>query len=233
MNLFEKIIISIPFVSEAQFKADIQRLRDLFPKIEYVEVRFDYYNGDLSDSIIEDVVRTLRSNRLKMIFTSKMLHEIDDLYISSLNRLISHKPDYIDLDLNIIASTLTELAEYAIQNNVAIVYSYHNEEKTPSLGTISDLCEFFIQMLPKFTSNRDNILKMVFMAVDPDDVAIVIEFGKCFGDQGINLISFCMGELGKTSRIQSIINGCSFTYAHIGNPTAPGQLHVTEIHKQS
>jgi 3-dehydroquinate dehydratase type I len=229
MDIYKKIIVSIPFITKSQLKTEMHNLCVSFPKIRYVEIRFDYHKGDFSDNLIEQVAQILRSYRLKFIFTHKMRQELDENYVSSLKRLISHKPDYIDLDIDIVASTLTRLAENAIKNKVAIVYSYHNKEETPSLDTISEMCEFFIQMLPKFTSNTDHILKMVFMATKSDDVDTILEFAKKYGSQGINLISFCMGELGKPSRIKSIENGCAFIYAHIGIPTAPGQLHVSEI----
>ena len=163
MDLLKKVIISIPFISEDQLKTDVQNLIDLGYGVDHIEIRFDYWKDELLDDLIEEVVRFLHSKNMKMIFTYKLQQEQDNEYISILHRLISHKPDYIDLDLNILASTLTELAENAIQNEVAIVYSYHNWEKTPSLETISDLCEFLIQMLPQFSSNTRHILKMVFI----------------------------------------------------------------------
>ena len=233
MDLLKKIIISIPFYSEEQFKRDVQTLIDQGYGVNLIEVRFDYWEGDLSDELIKEIIQYLRSNQMKMIFTYKVQREYTQDHISVLQRLIYHKPEYVDLDVNIIASVLTELGQYAIQNDVSLVYSYHNTEYTPSLDTISDLCEFFIQMLPNFSSNAKHILKMVFMATKQEDLLVINEFCKRYADQGFNLISFCMGELGKPSRIQSIINGCPFTYAHIGNPTAPGQFHITEIDKYS
>jgi 3-dehydroquinate dehydratase-1 len=229
MNWSKKIIISIPFSSEEQFKSDVQNLIDLRMGIDHVEVRFDYWKEKLEDNQINEVAHYLRSNQMKMIFTYKLQKEQDNEYITILHRLISYKPDYIDLDTNIIASRLTELADYAIQNGVAIVYSYHNLEETPSIHFISDLCEFFIQMLPKFTSNADNILKMVFLANHPQDESTVINFCKQYANQGFNLVCFCLGEAGKKSRIQSLENGSAFTYVYIGKPTAPGQIHISEM----
>ncbi len=230
MDLLKKVIISIPFFSDEQFKADVQKLIDLGYGINYIEVRFDYWKGDLLDLQIQNVAQYLRSNHMNMIFTYKQQNQEKEEYISIIQRLITHKPDYIDLDVDIIASILSELAESAIQNDVAIVYSYHNGGKTPSLVTISDLCEFFIQMLPKFSSNANHMLKMVFMATERGNITDVMDFCKRYGGQGFKLISFCMGELGKLSRIQSIFNGCAYTYAYIGNPTAPGQFHISEMY---
>lgn len=227
MNLLENVIVSIPFYSEDQFDSDIQKLVEIDYGISLIEIRFDFYQNPIQNNLIEWITEYLRSLHFKMIFT----YQTDDpnTCIPLLRALISHKPDYIDLDVNIFASTLTELAEQATQNDVAIVFSYHNWEETPSLNIISDLCEFFIQMLPRFTSNTNHILKMVFMASNDRDESTIIEFCKMYSARGFRLISFCMGERGKNSRIQSIVDGCTFTYAYIGKPTAPGQLHVSEI----
>lgn len=231
MDLMKKIIISVPFISADQFKSDVQKLIDLDCETNFIEVRFDYWEGELSDDLIHNVIHYLHSKQFKMIFTYTLQGEQTPSYISLLQRLISHKPDYIDLDTNIMASTLTVLAELAMKNDVAILYSYHNRKNTPPLVIISELCEFLIQLLPIFFSNSKHILKMVFMARSPKDAETILKFCTKYGDQGFNLISFCMGELGANTRIQSIINGCTYTYAYIGKPTALGQLHITEMKK--
>ncbi len=119
MDTSKKIIVSIPFFSEKQFKLDLQELITLNTGISLIEVRFDYWEAELSNELIQIVVQYLRSYQMKMIFTYKVQREYTQDHTSILHRLISHKPDYIDLDTNIIASKLTELAQNANENNVS------------------------------------------------------------------------------------------------------------------
>ena len=52
---------------------------------------------------------------------------------------------------------------------------------------------------------------------------------KYIADNKINLISFCMGEIGKHSRILCLYLGSPFTYVSLGKPIAPGQFSLDEV----
>ncbi len=227
MELLKKVITSIPFISEKQFEDNLEELTSEYHRITSVEVRFDYYSGAITDNLIDRIKNLIESHNLQMVFTY-FYDDLEENYFSIVQRLIKHKPHYIDLDSNIKQSVLAILAEIATQEQVPIIYSYHDWDSTPQIDTISDLCEYFIQLLPKFSWNEKNILKMVFMVKNKEDNTTLHHFYSKYA-QGVNLICFGMGELGKLTRIQSIRNGCVFTYGHISKPTAPGQLHISEI----
>jgi 3-dehydroquinate dehydratase-1 len=232
MDLLRKIIVSIPFRSKKQFENDMQSLIALDYPIQMIEVRWDYFSEFITVDIASWVIALIHSFEKKVIFTYENKKKSSEKgHILIIKNLIANKPDYIDLDVNFIASLLTDLVELAISNDISIIYSYHNWEETPPIQIINDMFEFFIQMLPKISYRTNNILKMIFTAKDSRDVKTVLQFGRQNCAQGIPLITFCMGELGKASRIESILIGCAYTYAYIGEPTAPGQLHISEIHK--
>ena len=84
-------------------------------------------------------------------------------------------------------------------------------------------------MLPKFISRKGHILNMVFTAQNNNDIETILKFCDENGDQGFPLISFCMGEIGKPTRKQSITRGAAYTYAYIRKPTAHGQVHISDI----
>ncbi|MBN2156556.1 MAG: type I 3-dehydroquinate dehydratase [Candidatus Lokiarchaeota archaeon] len=230
-HFMKKVIISIPFYSKAQFYEELFNLRKLDLGISCIEIRFDFLREKLTRNLIADAKTNLRDNDFKMIFAYHSSMGDNPLLFQKLRSLIRCQPDYIDLNANIPLIPLTELADLAVKNHVSIIYSYHNWEETPSLDVISELCEYFLQLLPHFASDPQNILKMVFMAKTSDDQNTVLNFCKKYHDKGFKLISFCMGEDGKMSRIQSIKNGCNYTYAYIGEPTAPGQIHLSDIQK--
>ena len=48
-------------------------------------------------------------------------------------------------------------------------------------------------------------------------------------DNRINLIAFCMGEVGRHSRILCLYLGSPFTYVSLGKPIAPGQFSLDEV----
>ncbi len=228
MELVNKIILSIPFYSKSQFQTDFQEIDLNFP-FKLIEIRWDYFHSKISGDLAKWVIKYVHSFNMKAIFTYRGSNTNFNEHHLLLNELISFKPDYIDLDVDIIASQLTELVDFSIKNDVMIVYSYHNDNETPPLPILSDMFEFFIQMLPGLTSREGNILKMVCTAKNTEDNETIIQFCDQFSNLGIDLISFCMGEMGKSTRIKSIQHGAVYTYAYIREPTAAGQIHFSDI----
>jgi len=227
---WNKVIISVPYHSEKQIIAETNQILQSWKEIKIIEIRFDYWIGDLVDDAVARIARYLRKSHLKSIFTyQSQPHDDESTLVPLYQRLIQYNPDYIDFDTNLQASVLDGLASLATQKRTNIIYSYHNWKETPPRESISSLYELFIQRLPYLSSNERNVLKLVFMATKTTDVNKILDFCRQYSHHGIKLISFCMGELGKVSRILSILNGCAFTYAHIGEATAPGQIHISEI----
>ena len=50
-----------------------------------------------------------------------------------------------------------------------------------------------------------------------------------YDNKNTRLIAFCMGDIGKVSRLLSLFLGSPFTYVSLGKPIAAGQLKLDEV----
>ena len=124
-------------------------------------------------------------------------------------------PAYVDVELNsAIASNVMELAR---EFGAKVILSLHEFHSTPSSEKLRDFVE-----LAK--SKGADIAKIVCMANSIHDNLRVLEL---YGEYG-SIISFCMGPLGKISRVMSALFA-PFTYASLTLKTAPGQLSLQEM----
>jgi 3-dehydroquinate dehydratase type I len=67
-------------------------------------------------------------------------------------------------------------------------------------------------------------LKIVTMAKNPHDSIRILDL--LVSNRDVPLITFCMGEEGKVSRIGAALLGCPLVYTSVENQTAPGQLDL-------
>jgi len=75
------------------------------------------------------------------------------------------------------------------------------------------------------------VFKMIFKANTFEDNMISIKLCKYFSKIGEdrNIICFCMGEMGKFSRIACFRFGSYLTFGSMKEETAPGQLHINKL----
>jgi len=125
---------------------------------------------------------------------------------------------YVDVEHD--APYLRELLADAREHQCRTILSYHNFESTPSKEELSVL-------VANMQTYHPDYLKIVPFAQSPDDALRVL----LLYENTKNLLSFCMGEQGKYSRIVSYLLGAPFIYAASKNGagTADGQLTVAEI----
>lgn len=45
-----------------------------------------------------------------------------------------------------------------------------------------------------------------------------------------NVIGIAMGDIGKITRLACGVFGSSMTFGYVGEPVAPGQIHVRDLH---
>ena len=79
-----------------------------------------------------------------------------------------------------------------------------------------------------------DIIKIVTKANEPSDNLRVLKLIPLAGQLGVPIIAFCMGEMGKISRLACIIMGGLMTFASVDENTvsAPGQIsaaHMTRM----
>ena len=184
-------------------------------RADLYEVRLDYFDsfdlsplGPFADRLILTVRRAEEGGHRRIPEEERL-----ELY----RKAMALGPRYIDVEAQ--SEISDEVMREARRKGVGVVLSYHNFEKTPSIGELLEVLEDMrargpdvIKIVPTARSYRDN-LRVLRLYEEAEKV-----------------IAFCMGPLGRISRLFSALLA-PFTYAAIDGEAAPGQMSVEELKK--
>ena len=202
----------------AETRDECIREIELVKDVDFIEVRGDYIQS-LND------LNKLTKYSERLIVTIRRKAENGQFEGAEEERLMLFKeffrikPRFVDIEFN--SSIRARIIELARMNNSGVIVSYHDFEKTPSLGEL-------LKIGNKMIRTNADMIKVVTYANKIDDNLTILKFIESLK---YPVIAFCMGELGKLSRIFSPFFGSVLTYASTakGKETAPGQLTVDEI----
>ena len=220
------------------------------PAIEMAEIRLD-----LCPIAVEDIKELFGNATKPLVATCRF--SADNAW-ERLKSAVEAGAMFADLELfedegdkeaGLVEKEFTELYR---KNGTRIIRSYHNFEGTPGLAilkekvrqcfeagadiakiattaknfkdscTIDSLYEWFNDEYAPEVANLDSRHRSCSKHIVP---------GKSSGAFKAELIAFAMGELGRVSRVDCLMNGAPFTYASLNADecTAPGQLSVEEM----
>lgn len=237
------ICVAVPITS-----GDLERNKEVLKNIldenpEFVELRFDYIENiqQITPSFVKNLLDLIKS-QTKPIFTFRDFSEGGQIELGKSERLkiiqllIEAHPQYYDIEMKNDRETLQSVINMARENNVKLIYSFHDFEKTPSYDEGFNIIEKFKEELVNnyavdFISIKKTIFKLIFTAQKFEDNLIPMKICKDFleKNKSKNVISFCMGELGIFSRIMCVIAGSFLTYASLEERTAPGQINIRNM----
>ena len=129
------------------------------------------------------------------------------------------------VDVEIETAQAIKLAEYEKLRAVAgIVLSFHDFQGTPPPGELREIVERMIR-------HGADVAKIVTFARSWEDNLKILSLSPYAQKRGQAIVTFCMGEKGKMSRIFSPLMGAAWTYASLSRTraSAPGQLTVAEM----
>jgi len=235
------ICVPIPIKSANILKLKSIIAESLRSDPNLIELRYDYI--DNVQQITQDFVNELLANvqpKIPVIFTFRAHNEGGQMKLDEIIRfeilktLVLSRPNYLDIEMNTEKKMLGEVINLANQNDVNLIFSYHNFNKTPSYEVVSKQIENFLDRLrDEFGLDSQImekiILKMIFTAQKFEDNLVSIKLCKEISKKNINIISFCMGTLGIFSRIICVLNGSFLTYGSIDEKTAPGQMDIKNL----
>jgi 3-dehydroquinate dehydratase-1 len=125
----------------------------------------------------------------------------------------------VDVDINVSEIYRDKIADLAHIKGCKVILSYHNYEKTPTKKQLSLIIE-------KMFSSGADIAKLACMAKSTEDCSRILGLYEKYP----KLVAFCMGDLGKITRLAAPMLGAPFTYASIeGKGVAPGQMCYGEV----
>ena len=165
-----------------------------------------------------------------LIFTNRMSEEGGGFQgdekdrIASLEKAIDAGADFIDIELATRPELRTKIIKRAQAHSTKVIISYHDFQGTPDDRSLKELFSIM-------ADSGADIIKIVTMATDPMDFLNFAPVFKKSRSTAIPVIAFCMGEMGKFSRIFSIFLGGLLTFASIdsGSKTAPGQIGIKKM----
>ena len=134
--------------------------------------------------------------------------------------------DYVDIEVRTEEALIEELSTKIGNHHgrTKWIISHHDFSGTPSERALR-------RKLDECNGTGADIVKIVTYANTVEDNLRVLGLIPHALRKGGEIIAFCMGELGRISRIMAPLLGSSFSYASLerGAESAPGQLTIEEI----
>ena len=200
---------------------------------DLVEIRIDYYEEIDDFNKVKCLLSKVREIiECPILFTCRSQDEggnsllNEEQYQEFLKDVIeSGFIDLVDIEINKSNKTIYILKELAHLNNVKVVMSYHNFDKTPTQDDLIDILE-------KMEVMGADILKIAVMPLAKKDVVTLMDVSLLMsGKLDKPLVMISMGELGKITRVAGELIGSCITFASATRSSAPGQIQVSEMKK--
>ena len=192
---------------------------------DVIEIRLD----TLSDPEIAPFIRNLS---VPLLFTNRPEWEggsfkgTETARVGLLVEAVVQGCALVDLELKTAPELRAELLDILLQHpQTGLIVSWHDFAGTPSAD---ELAEILIQQL----DSGAHIGKIVTTAHNYVDVLRILNLQIIAAENNFPLIAFCMGQIGKISRMATTKLGGCMTYAapDDGGETAPGQIPVSALH---
>lgn len=191
---------------------------------ELLELRLDKLK-DLNgwESLLRKDIPTIVTNRSKREGGYFEGNEKDRNKI--LLEAINKGASCVDIELSSDSESLNEVVSLSKKKRKSVLISFHDFEKTPKLKELIEIKEDMIEA-------GCDIAKIIGYAKTPEDslrsLNLLIKTTK---RKRIPILSFTMGEIGGYTRLASMLLGSPFTYASVGEKTAPGQFQLEAMKK--
>ncbi len=219
-------MICVP-IAESSFSEVVQHLDSCEKRADMAEIRLDAISGDISARRISELIS--RSS-VPLIFTCRCSDEggafrgEETERIACLREAVHAGAAFIDVELRTDAALRDTLVQYAHDSTCRVIISWHDFSGTPPEAMLSEVLEQQI-------SAGADIAKIVTMAQNRADILRLFSLYYPAFESDIPLISFCMGDAGRISRIACLAMGAFLSFASMdaGLETAPGQIPLGQF----
>lgn len=137
-------------------------------------------------------------------------------------RAIDAGAEFVDMELCLSDDWQKRIL--ASKKDSKVIVSSHFLEGTPSSKKLN-------RVFQESVSVGGDVVKIISMAREWEDILRVLELIPTARKQGVQIIAFCMGNLGRISRVLSHLMGgyLTFTSLETGQESAPGQIPIKEM----
>ena len=198
---------------------DLSKLKILLESENLVEIRLDMNNYS------DDELIKIFSSQTNTIATCRPGRFTEAERIRKLELCIESGASFVDVEVESTKNSIKHISETAKENNCRIIISYHNNEKTPLVSKLINICRVSAGL-------GADIIKIATYVNDQSDNAKLLSL---YSNKEFSLtlpvIAIGMGKLGKITRIAAPFMGAPFTYAsyRAGQETAEGQIGKPEL----
>ena len=193
-------------------------------RADVIEIRLD----TLSDPEISPFVKNITT---PLLFTNRPEWEggsfkgSETARVELLTQAVKLDCALVDLELKTAPELRGEMLDILLQHtNTGLIVSWHDFSGTPAGEELGEI-------LSQQMESGAHIGKIVTTAKDYKDVLRVLNLQIAAAQNNFPLIAFCMGPIGRISRLATTMLGGFMTYAAPdgGKETAPGQIPVSVI----
>jgi 3-dehydroquinate dehydratase type I len=191
------------------------------PLADLIELRVDYLRN-------AELEKLLKAGERPLIVTNRRKAEggryrgDEKKRLAILRQAVDLGAAFVDVEIRTERSSLRELINN--KNGTRMILSSHDFQRTRSGGELRKL-------LDRMMRQGADVAKIATFARSWDDNLKVLALIPYARKRGQAIVTFCMGEKGKMSRIFSPLMGAAWTYASLSRKqaSAPGQLTVKEM----
>lgn len=225
--------VCLPIVGHTQYEITSQAMTIASLKPDIVEFRADWYDECTNKENLIEMLMLIRKliNRTPLLFSFRTVVEggmqkVERAEYVRINKIAieSGLIDMIDIELMIGDEYVKELIEAAHENNIIVVMSNHDFEKTPEK-------EELINRMEKMISLGADIPKVAVMPNNNKDVINLLDLTDSFHSMHPDypIITMSMDGRGVVSRLAGEIFGSSVTFGCARKQSAPGQIEAGEL----
>jgi 3-dehydroquinate dehydratase I len=203
--------------------------------LDIVEWRVDFFEHVEDIKIVKEALNAIRSilHNTPLIFTFRSAKEggekeVSTAYYFELNMAVaeSGQIDIVDVELFNDQEKITKLVSAAHSNNVYVIISNHDFDKTPPKDEI-------VSRLRRAQELGGDLPKIAVMPRNTADVLTLLEATNTMHEQYADrpIITMSMAGKGVISRLAGQIFGSALTFGAAKKASAPGQVPVTELRR--
>lgn len=213
-------MICIPIMARDSAEA-IQKMSRVSPLADLMEIRLDVMDSfDLKEIVqaaAKPVIVTYRSKKEGGRGLARY-----ETRVRHLLRAIEVGADFVDVEFSMPQIYRQEIFQAGGMSRV--ILSVHFSNRTPPTETLEDAFR-------KMTATGAEIVKIVTYARKPEDCIRVLGLIPLAQSLSVRIIAFCMGPLGRISRIFTLMMGGYLSFASFeeGEESASGQIPVNKM----
>lgn len=226
--------ICLPIVGHTQYEITSQAMTIASLKPDIVEFRADWYDECTDKENLIEMLSLIRKliDTTPLLFTFRTvneggIHKVEKSEYLRINQIAieSGLIDMIDIELMITEnSEIKDLINLAHENNIVVLLSNHDFDKTPEKKEL-------ISRMEKMISLGADIPKIAVMPNSNKDVISLLDLTDTFHTKypDYPIVTMSMDGRGVISRLAGEIFGSAITFGCARKASAPGQIEAGEL----